>query len=285
MTYAPDDFGPGKAGPQIDWIEERLDALGVPRIWSPELLARVQLWQLSQGWTGSGADGLPGPTTLKRLAANPPHLPAGIDLSLWKVTLPIGRPDEIYPIGGHESAPWFANHGSAGVTFRAHCEGATTSGSSYPRCELREMEPDGSRAAWSNDGERHVMRGRLAITHVPEIKPHVVCAQIHDAVDDVVMVRLEGRHLFVESPYADDVTLAQDYQLGTFFDLSISASPSGIEVTYNGRSVTLPGLVRSGCYFKAGCYTQASSRVPADSPKYGTGYGEVTYTALSLSTS
>jgi hypothetical protein len=60
------------------------------------------------------------------------------------------------------------------------------------------VRPIGAPASWSNESGTHTMRLRQAVTKLPEAKPHVVTAQIHDEDDDVVMVRLEGTQLEVE---------------------------------------------------------------------------------------
>jgi hypothetical protein len=52
------------------------------------------------------------------------------------------------------------------------------------------------------------MRLRQALTQFPAVKPHVVTAQIHDAEDDVIEVRLQANRLLVESDDCDgEVTL------------------------------------------------------------------------------
>jgi len=53
------------------------------------------------------------------------------------------------------------------------------------------------KAAWSTESEEfHALYAEIAITHTPLKKPHVVCAQIHNNKDDVLAIRLEGKHLF-----------------------------------------------------------------------------------------
>ncbi len=219
-------------------------------------------------------------------AADPPA--KTLDLSLWKLTLPIdtphpGRPDEIV---GPALATFIApgifqiNNDATGVLFRAPCGGFTTSGSGYPRCELREMRSGGKdEIAWSTtDDTLHSLLATLAITHVPTVKPHVVCAQIHDADDDLLMIRLEGKKLFVERKKDSDVMLDKDYQLGTAFNLKIEASGGRVRVFYNDTPKLDWPIVRKGCYFKAGCYTQSNVK-QGDSPD---DYAEVLIRRLSI---
>ncbi len=204
-----------------------------------------------------------------------------IDLSSWMLTLPVetsqpGSPDEVKQpaLAAFVDKQWFCvtSKGDA-VMFRAHCGGATTKSSRFPRCELREMTADGRRrAAWStDDATPHLLNMKVAITKTPPVKPHVVCAQIHDANDDVMMVRLEGRQLFVERNKTGDVMLDDDYELGTPFEVTIQAHKGSIAVSYNGEQKMDWPISRQDCYFKAGCYTQSNT----DKGDFADSYGEV----------
>ncbi len=191
-----------------------------------------------------------------------------LDLADWKLTLPVdtdrpGRPDEVGKAGLQTfAAPgfFFVNEAGDGVVFRAPCGGATTKGSRYPRCELREMKPGGGdEAAWSTDDPvPHVLEVRLAVTRTPEVRPHVVCAQIHDAKDDLLMIRLEGRRLIVERNDVGDVELDRAYETGRPFDLRIEAGGGRVGVWHEGVRKLDWKVSRAGCYFKAGCYTQSN---------------------------
>src|SRR5689334_2747063 len=125
-----------------------------------------------------------------------------LDLTNWKLTLPTGRegkPEEIEEpaLSSFTNNFFRLNDGRDGVVFTANAGGVTTSGSSYPRSELREMSGP-ELASWSNTTGTHTLRLREAVTQLPKVKPHVVAAQIHDAEDDVIEVRVEGEHLLVE---------------------------------------------------------------------------------------
>ena len=116
-----------------------------------------------------------------------------LDLDDWKITLPIGPQDDATEVEQPDLAsfvkrPFFrVNRDGTGVVFRAPAGGATTSGSDYPRSELREMTAGGTQeASWSNASGKHVMTITQAITDAPKVKSHVVAGQIHDAEDDVV---------------------------------------------------------------------------------------------------
>jgi len=91
------------------------------------------------------------------------------------------------------------------------------------------------------------------------VKPHVVTAQIHDAEDDVIEVRLEGQRLLVASDNGSNkITLDPAYVLDTPYDLEIDAAGGHIRVSYNATpkaDITTSG---SGWYFKAGSYVQSN---------------------------
>jgi len=205
----------------------------------------------------------------------PGGLPAdALDLSSWKLTLPVGSgedEDEAEEIKQPDLATFSDDRfftttpDGTGVIFRAPAGGATTSGSGYPRSELREMDPGGdSEASWSNASGTHVMTVKQAITKIPPSKAEVVAGQIHDDEDDVVMVRLEKKRLFVEADGDDVGTLNADYDLGTTFTIAMRATSGGIEIRYDTANIDGGKTVRhdevgEGYYFKAGCYTQSNS--------------------------
>ncbi len=207
-----------------------------------------------------------------------------LDLRRWKLTLPAGRqghPTEYRQpvLGSLANGSFIRLTPGGGVAFRAPVGGATTGNSSYPRSELREMSADGRReAAWTSVRGRHIMTVSQAITATPRAKPHVVAGQIHDAEDDVVMIRLEGHRLFVESDGRDVGLLDRGYRLGTRFTVSIIATRHGVGVVYNGRRTVRVAEVGRGWYFKAGCYPQ-SNPDRGDRP---TAYGEVVIHALTV---
>ena len=216
-------------------------------------------------------------------------LPADVlDLTNWKLTLPVntahaGSPDEIQQpeLDGFQDSQYFHTNASCnGVVFRAPCGGATTSGSGYPRSELREMANNGlSLASWSTTAGTHTMIVTQAITHLPVVKPHVVAGQIHDSNDDVIVFRLEGQKLFVDQNGTTGPVLTSQYQLGDVFTVAFVARNGGVECYYNGAYVYTYQVSASGCYFKTGCYTQSNTS-KGDAPD---AYGEVVVYGVSVS--
>jgi len=232
------------------------------------------------GWwgdNGSGDDGGTGDDS--ESGGRSCRYPAQIlDLKAWKLTLPTGSagsPKEITQpaLATFTSSPWFQpTSDCAAVVFRSAVDGVTTKGSSYPRSELREMGDGGSAAGWSSSSGTHTMTVTEAFTKLPEGKPQLVGAQIHDASDDVSVFRLEGSSLYVtdgDNPHFKLVT--GDYALGTKFQARYVVSGGTVKAYYNGQLQATLAKSFSGAYFKAGAYTQANCEKvsPCDSGNYG----------------
>lgn len=210
------------------------------------------------------------------------------DLSAWKLTVPYnterkGNPDEIVQpelSDFHDESCFYLSETGDSIIFEAACDGIGTTNSKYPRSELREMTADGrEEARWSTkDKDRHVLEAELTILQTPKVRPHLVCAQIHDKHDDIIMVRLEGNELFVERGNLEEVMLDSDYQLGDKFNLRIEAGKGRIKVWYNEQKKMDWKVSKKGCYFKVGCYTQSNM----DKEKQKGSYGKVELSKLLL---
>lgn len=203
-----------------------------------------------------------------------------LNLADWKQTLPTGSsksPTEIKQalLGTFSVDPYFRTSSSCdSVIFRAPVNGVTTSGSGYPRSELREMKNGGKDlASWSTTSGTHTMIIDEAITAVPKVKKHVVAGQIHDADDDVIVIRLEYPKLFIDINGKAGPTLDANYVLGKRFVVKFVASGGKINVYYNDGNKPAYTLDKksSGNYFKAGAYTQSncSKEKSCESSNYG----------------
>jgi hypothetical protein len=204
------------------------------------------------------------PTGDPTAGPRPHQLPSDLlDLSDWFLTLPTGAkgdPDSVRQpaLTGFHNPYFRLNDAGDGVVFTANAGGTTTRNSSYPRSELREMS-GGQNADWSNESGTHALSVRQAVTELPPVKPEIVTAQIHDAHDDVMQVRLEGHRLV--AAYDDgrrEVTIDPDYRLGTVFDLTIVAADHRVRVFYNGMRKAEIDRAGSGWYFKSGTYLQSN---------------------------
>lgn len=210
----------------------------------------------STGTTGGGAGG------------SSAVVPADVlDLTNWHLTLPVdtshaGSPDEIDQpeLDTYSNASFFfLNAAKTGVAFRAYTNGVTTSGSGYPRSELRERTNGGAtHASWSSSSGTHTMFIDQAVTHLPDVKPHIVVGQIHDADDDVIVFRLEGQKLFIDLNGSDGPTLTSSYVLGTRFTVGFEVANNAVKCYYNGALKYTYSKSFSGAYFKAGAYVQSS---------------------------
>jgi hypothetical protein len=239
-----------------------------------------------------GAD--PSPAPAVDLSAGPvveqPPAPRGrcglpaqvLDLTNWKVTLPVPKPDsEKTPLeitqpalAGFAQVPWFRLSPTCdAVLFRAPVNGTTTSGSKYPRSELREMTDNGSENAdWSSTAGTHRLTVTEAFVHLPSGKPQLVGAQIHDADDDISVFRLEDTKLWItdgDNPHSKLIT--DHYALGTRFDAGYEVSDGEVRAYYNGTLQTTIKHRFRHAYFKAGAYTQANctNAAPCSADNYG----------------
>jgi hypothetical protein len=271
-TSAPAPATGGQDRDELAAIADGLAALlaesGNPR--SVELAERLSALDVTSGGasggTASGAEAATGGNTDRaggnRTADSPADL---LDVSAWKLTLPGGQegdPTEILSPdlkGFAEDGVFHMSPDRDGVVFRAEVGGATTKNSDYPRSELREMADAEQEAAWSNTSGTHTLDVRQAITEVPPVKPHVVAAQIHDGNDDVLQIRLEDTKLAVQfNDGQDNIVIDPHYQLGTPYDLRITAADSRVVVHYNGEQAAELPLSGSNWYWKVGAYTQSN---------------------------
>ena len=211
-----------------------------------------------------------------------------LNLADWKLTLPTGstgHPTEIKQpmLATHSAVPWFTPDAECdGVQFRAPVNGVTTSGSRYPRSELREMSGGSGEASWSTDSGTSTMVINEAITHLPEGKAQVVAGQIHGQADDVTVFRLEGSKLYVTKGNDAHYRLAAaDYRPGTRFTARFVAESGQIKAYYNEKLVASFGVKSDGNYFKAGAYTQANCT--NSTPCQADNYGEVVIYGLNVS--
>lgn len=110
------------------------------------------------------------------------------DLSHWKLTLPVdgdggtsGVAAELQPLQLTDYASGWFRMGSSGRTleFWAPVSGAVTSGSHYPRSELREMrDPGDDNANWTTAGHS-ALKAKCLVRQVPTSTGKVVVGQIH----------------------------------------------------------------------------------------------------------
>ena len=175
--------------------------------------------------------------------------------------------------------------------------GTTSDKTKYSRSELREREEDGgSDIYWTTTGD-HAMYIDEAITQKPNGKDHVVAGQIHgnkdDGIDDSMVVRLEGDHLFISfngGNLREDVTIKRGYNLGDRFEVIFRivngrhycyySEDGNLKTAYNngnangylisdGGSTTLLNLNYDQTYFKVGNYCQSNEEKETEEGTWG----------------
>ncbi len=175
-TSYPDAEHPNRntTGPQITWLGERLVAHGFddryrsgpgPN-WSDADRENVADFQKAQGWTGDDADGYPGPTTLRLLAADPKPKPKTVDLTFLFLPLAGYNPDNAPGV-----KKWPANTDAAvAIVKKVNPDlGGTTELSNrainkmLPRFDKGLAETHVIRVNGGTDG-RHVLRNKVT-TH------------------------------------------------------------------------------------------------------------------------
>src|ERR1043166_2284918 len=135
------------------------------------------------------------------LALNPSLPPSGnFDLSHWKLTLPvdsngtnIGTAAEIQVaqmITGYTNALYFYTASDGAMLFWCPVDGASTSGSDYPRSELREMlNPSSTSVNWFAYGT-HILTAQCKLTQIPSSKK-VIIGQIHGFSTNIPLLKLQ----------------------------------------------------------------------------------------------
>lgn len=186
--------------------------------------------------------------------------------------------------------PWFYSRtnptsGKDVVVFSAPLGGATTStNTQYARCELRELERDGTtKAAFDPKSGDHWVEGIYRIYGLSGLaKPGVCVQQAHDPNDDVIMVRTElvsgATKLQLRFNGNLVATLNASYVDGTEFYLKTRVNNGTPEVYYTTNLASIPSTptytsagffssASSGWYYKSGCYNQTNeSTDPSQDP-------------------
>lgn len=214
-----------------------------------------------------------------------------LDLMFWKLKVPIdtpqqpGAPDEIRnPLLQTYTSDFFKlNAEQDGVFMKAHAGGFTTSGSHYPRTQLGEAQASGRTYTWDSFTGKHSFFARMAIAHLPEVKPDMNVAQIHDSSSYAVAVVIRGKTLRVEGVIAGLpvrlATLDDDYELGREFTVEFVVENGWVTVSYNGVEQTKVALLGLANYFTAGAYV-LSNPSRGEAPE---AYGEIVLKALKTS--
>ena len=203
-----------------------------------------------------------------------------IDTREWKLAIPQGT-DEDEPVEvssadltTYRSTYFRQSRARDSLVFSAPADGFVQKGSDYPRSELREMNPDGSKAAWSSSEGVHVLDVSEAVAQVPPGRPSIVTAQVHGTDAYVLLIRLDGNRLYVKTEGDEQgQTLDPDYHHGDRFTVRIQVEENRATVRYQGeRGQVGTAEVEAECeecYFKVGAYLQTNTEHEPDATRVG----------------
>ena len=229
--------------------------------------------------------------TLAALAAPASAAPSDdFALGHWKLTLPVdgsghkqGTAAEMPPsmlTAGYQSI-WFHSTLDGALEFWAPVDGATTSGSDYPRSELRELpDPRDDNVNWALAGTA-TLTANCRILRVPGSTGKVVIGQVH-AFDGPPLVKLRYQYQGLGKggrldalvnvhptdagstayPLASGIVLDQafDYRIAVRNGVLTMQAADGAPVT-----IAVAGDWQSHrFYFKAGVYVQANGERSGD---------------------
>ncbi|MGD9419780.1 MAG: polysaccharide lyase family 7 protein [Verrucomicrobiota bacterium JB025] len=247
------------------------------------LLAGLLLWTSLPAEAADKKNTQPGPAEDAH-SVSTKVLPSDVLPSLpdWKITLPVDakgkdssaaaevdkrnrKPREVIDdaLTGFEMPPYFYARGGE-VFFRAHCGGATTKGSKYPRCELRQRVGGGN-GYWSMQDHQKLVT-ELRVTKTPVQKPEVCMVQIHGPDDEPMRLQYHARtglHLIWNESHKKKFSNEVPYTLGQRLRVTTEVDKGRITCTVlnldNQKQFTHTWTaVDKAGYFKLGCYTQSS---------------------------
>jgi hypothetical protein len=206
--------------------------------------------------------------------------PNGSEISPAKLQGPSGLQDMFF----------FTDPTDGSMTFWDPENGSTTSNSSYPRSELKELSAAGTDANWAVPGT-HTLSATLKVTQVPD---HVCVGQIHVgsgtpattkpllelfyyANGDIKMGIESGPSGNESQQKVGNVSMGTQWSY--VIGLAGNSSGSTISLVLNGGSPqtwAMPsGFAQENMYFKAGNYDQSagsSSTIGAKVQFYSLGF-------------
>lgn len=214
------------------------------------------------------------------------------DLKDWKLQT-INTADNTFKeitatnlVAGYSSDLFYSNSNDGSIVFKAPSNGATTSGSGYPRCELRQMTAG---ANWAlSDATEHYLYAECKVINVANAKPQIIIGQIHGSEINSELIKLrwtgyQAGKCYVEARFEYNdatqgeygVTLASGLSLGDLITYTITMKSGKITATVNGTSASQTYTnayfgTTDAYYFKAGNYFQYNNlTVPEPTLIYG----------------
>lgn len=173
-------------------------------------------------------------------------------------------------VTGYSNALYFYTGPDGAMTFWAFVQGATTSGSSYPRSELREqVAPPSNSSNWFAFGT-HTLDAQCRVTQIPS-SGKVIIGQIHGYTGAALpLVKLQYNNgnveVLIKTNANNDLT-DKKYTFGnvgpnTNINYQIKVLNGLVSVTVNGTTQSLnvfqtdPDWATNTLYYKAGSYCQ-----------------------------
>jgi hypothetical protein len=228
---------------------------------------------------------------------------ANFDLSNWKITLPVdssggfgGTAVEVKNLDGYQHSKYFVTANDGAMVFNAPVNGATTSGSSYARSELREMN-GADRAAW-NLSTGGFMAATLEVDQVPTktdgTQGRVIVGQIHGQDEELVRLYWDKGTVYFQNDQAgsnnsetkfsllNSAGQSPNISLNEKFSYTINAKGESlvVKVLADGQTYTSSTRINDvwdtdSFYFKAGMYLGVNEST-------GTGSGQSSFYALNF---
>ena len=206
-----------------------------------------------------------------RVFALNPALPPGgnFDLSHWYLGLPDANASSIQPsqlVAGYTSQ-YFYTGADGSMVFWAPVTGGTTSGSTYPRSELRELiagTDNSTSINWTALGT-HVLTAECRVTQVPS-SGKVIIGQIHGGTQPLCKIYYSSGTIYARCHTEPTGGSENQYEFGssalnTPITYELQVVDGVLTMTVNGTThvfdfVTGSGWGSAEFYFKAGSYCQ-----------------------------
>jgi hypothetical protein len=206
-------------------------------------------------------------------ALDPTQPPGGnFDLSHWKLTLPDASASDISAAqltSGYTNSSFFYTGPDGAMVFWCPVNGGVTSGSTYPRSELRELiTPPLENVDWTGYGT-HILTAQCKVTQVPSTQK-VIIGQVHSFTGKAVpLVKLQYfggkiQAVVALSPTVNTNTVLDlgSVALGDLIAYQLQMVDGVVSVTANGNTQSLDLFALDAAwtnqtfYFKAGSYCQ-----------------------------
>jgi hypothetical protein len=200
--------------------------------------------------------------------------PADVFGKNWKLTVPADGPDA-GTTADEVKQPALSTYTSlfcrvpdsdpTSVLFTVHHGAPTTPGSKNPRSELREMTNNGLNIAkWDGRHGKHRMAVELSVNKLTTVKPQTVVAQIHDASDDVTVLRAEGVKgterikLWITRGDSTHAYYIGEVKRTQRFKFAFDVSGGKVHYDFNGKRLPYTVPATAASFFKVGAYLQSN---------------------------